>query len=112
MRFSTVLAALALSAVASASTGLYARQSYPDCAIPCLEDADLGDCAATDNACLCADQAFVASTTACIAGACSGADLASADALAQELCAAAGVTLTGTPAATGARKLRRLRRDH
>ncbi|KZP30860.1 hypothetical protein FIBSPDRAFT_777106, partial [Athelia psychrophila] len=72
------------------SASIYRRQSYPACAIPCIEDADLGTCASAsdEDECLCNDSAFIASTTSCIEGACTGADLASAVALAQAACAA------------------------
>ncbi|KZP30868.1 hypothetical protein FIBSPDRAFT_95271 [Athelia psychrophila] len=97
MRFSTVL--LTLSAIASASASVYPRQSLPSCALPCLANADFGNCGNTDNSCLCKSPAFVNGTTTCIESACSGSDLANAIAYSQALCAAVGVTLTSTPVA-------------
>ncbi|KDQ56542.1 hypothetical protein JAAARDRAFT_36030 [Jaapia argillacea MUCL 33604] len=94
MRFTFAIVALT-SALAAVSA-----QSIPACATPCLANANLGGCAATDNACLCKNQAFISSTTACIQANCTGSDLTNAEAAAQALCAAVGVTLT-PPASTG-----------
>lgn len=57
------------------------------CAFPCLVGADLGGCDPTDNLCLCNNQVFIQTTTACIEGACTGDDLAAAEATAEALCA-------------------------
>ncbi|GLB39625.1 putative CFEM domain containing protein [Lyophyllum shimeji] len=99
MRFSS-LAVLAVAA-ASASASLVSRQ-LPSCALSCISgpNVDLGGCAANDNACLCKSQTFVEKSTACITSSCKGAELQQALSLAQQLCAAVGVTLSGTP--TGA----------
>ncbi|KAI0057997.1 hypothetical protein BV25DRAFT_1919699 [Artomyces pyxidatus] len=96
------LALLATVATTISASSLRRRSSattYPDCAIPCLENADLGSCAFTDLTCLCNSPSFIDSTTVCIYGACSGADLAQANAAAQEACATVSVALTSTPAA-------------
>ncbi|KAF9458284.1 hypothetical protein BDZ94DRAFT_1271103 [Collybia nuda] len=101
MRFSfAILAAVVASASA---TALYPRQdapSIPTCAATCLASAETGDCAATDNACLCKNDAFIASTTKCITDACKGDDLTAAIAGAQAICASVGVTLA-PPTPTG-----------
>ncbi|KAI0062583.1 hypothetical protein BV25DRAFT_1825595 [Artomyces pyxidatus] len=59
-----------------------------DCAIPCLTNADFGSCAQTDITCLCNSSAFITSTTVCIQGACTGTDLANAEAAARSECEA------------------------
>ncbi|KIJ64734.1 hypothetical protein HYDPIDRAFT_28101 [Hydnomerulius pinastri MD-312] len=103
MRFSVALVALT-AAVSSASAALIARQSLPNCAAPCLANADFGGCAQDDDTCLCNNQAFISSTTSCIQSSCTGNDLATAESFAQQLCLAVGVTLsagTTTPSATG-----------
>lgn len=66
---------------------IYPHLASSACSIPCLVNADLGNCSATDNVCLCKSQAFVNSTTACIENACTGADLANAEADAEAICA-------------------------
>ena len=65
---------------------IYSPGSPLDCAISCLQNADLGSCSATDNVCLCNNQPFIDSTTACIENACSGDDLANAEAFAVAIC--------------------------
>jgi hypothetical protein len=61
----------------------------------------MGTCDATNNTCLCNSAAFVNSVTACFKNTCTDpADLQTAMAGAEALCAAAGVTLT--PSATAA----------
>ncbi|KAG9096467.1 hypothetical protein FRC07_010931 [Ceratobasidium sp. 392] len=95
-------AVLALAAVASASS-VFRRQSMPACAMTCIMNANTQDsgCDATDNTCLCKNQAFIQSTSTCIASTCQGNDLKDANEAASALCAAAGVTLTPTdPSAT------------
>lgn len=54
--------------------------------MPCLENANFGNCAHQDNACLCASEPFVSSTTACIESACSGSDLTNAEQYSQDIC--------------------------
>ncbi|KAL5520867.1 hypothetical protein ACEPAF_2870 [Sanghuangporus sanghuang] len=95
--------AVALLFAGFASATLYQRQTVPQCALTCIADADLGDCSATDNACLCNNQQFVSSTSSCIQSSCSGDDLQNAIEFAQETCESVGVTLTDTSAgsATG-----------
>ncbi|KAG8938606.1 hypothetical protein FRC00_014641, partial [Tulasnella sp. 408] len=61
--------------------------------------ADYGTCAQTDAACLCKSDAYLRSTTNCIQGSCSAADLATAAQTAQSLCKAAGVDISTNPAA-------------
>ncbi|TFK68139.1 hypothetical protein BDN72DRAFT_769779 [Pluteus cervinus] len=97
MRFSIAVAAI-FGAV-SASAVLLPRQ-FPDCATACMANADPGSCQVTDNHCLCEDAAFVNSVTSCITSSCTGADLQTSLDGAQQLCAAVGVTLTSTPAAS------------
>ncbi|KAH8112804.1 hypothetical protein DFH11DRAFT_384023 [Phellopilus nigrolimitatus] len=84
---------------------LVSRQSPPQCALTCIATANTGTCSSTDNKCLCANQAFVSSTTNCIESTCTGSDLQSAIQFAQADCAAVGVTLTesvsGSPTASG-----------
>ncbi|KAG1838901.1 hypothetical protein DFJ58DRAFT_813253 [Suillus subalutaceus] len=93
MRFAVIVLALSF-VVESAFTALLTRQSLPNCAVPCLTDADFGNCSSTDDSCLCHSQAFVNSTTSCIQASCTGSDLTNAEAASQSLCAAVGVTLT------------------
>ncbi|EIN14671.1 hypothetical protein PUNSTDRAFT_118091 [Punctularia strigosozonata HHB-11173 SS5] len=102
MRCSTVLVALAAAAVASATTlhSFAARQSIPNCAVPCLTSAPMGSCSQTDDTCLCHNSDFINGATSCIESSCSGDDLKNAEAAAQALCAAVGVTLTATPTAS------------
>ncbi|KAI0657538.1 hypothetical protein C8Q70DRAFT_271135 [Cubamyces menziesii] len=112
MRFFAVIALA--TAVSASAAGLHRRQTgYPDCANPCLLNADFGSCDPVDDNCLCHSQSFVSSVTNCVVTSCSGADLTQAETAAQQACAAVGVTLsssaagaqtsatTGTPASTG-----------
>jgi len=103
MLFTLTFVALAAS-VFYASASFVARQTFPGmspnaffiitytqivlvaCAVPCLENADLGSCSAQYNVCLCSNRAFVNSTTICIEGACTGADLTNAELLARDIC--------------------------
>ncbi|KAG1744817.1 hypothetical protein EDB19DRAFT_1874378 [Suillus lakei] len=101
MRFAVVVLALSV-AFSSAYAALMARQSLPNCAVPCLTNADFGNCSETDDNCLCHSQAFINSTTTCIQSSCSGSDLTNAEAASQQLCAAVGVTLTVTSATSTA----------
>jgi CFEM-containing surface protein len=64
-------------------------QNVPTCALTCISNANLGDCAQTDNACLCKNQQFIASTTTCIESTCTGSDLQEAIEFVQAICAAA-----------------------
>jgi hypothetical protein len=91
-------------AVCAASASIVPRQFFPgnflytaallcahmillvDCAIPCLQNADLGSCDPQDNVCLCNNQSFINSTTTCIENSCSADDLASAEAEADAIC--------------------------
>ncbi|KAG8893964.1 hypothetical protein FRC00_009760, partial [Tulasnella sp. 408] len=98
MRFSTVIVALAAS-VASASILAERQTAFPDCATPCIVNADYGTCGQTDAACLCKSDAYLSSTTKCIQSSCSAADLATAAGTAQALCKAAGVDISTNPAA-------------
>ncbi|KAI0767335.1 hypothetical protein C8Q74DRAFT_1219245 [Fomes fomentarius] len=98
MRF---FAVLALTAVASAAH-LNKRQNFPSCSTSCLTGADFGSCDPLDDSCLCNSQPFVSSVTNCIVGACQGDDLTNAEAAAQGLCAAVGVTLTAEPTTSAA----------
>ncbi|KAI0332236.1 hypothetical protein GY45DRAFT_1335719 [Cubamyces sp. BRFM 1775] len=107
MRFFAIIALAA--AVSVSAAGLQRRQTgYPDCANPCLLNADFGSCDPVDDNCLCHSQSFVSSVTNCVVTSCSGADLQQAEAAAQQACASVGVTLSSsaaaaqTPAATGA----------
>ncbi|KAG9310172.1 hypothetical protein JVU11DRAFT_9795 [Chiua virens] len=97
MRFAVPLSVL-LAAVSSTLAALTARQSLPSCAVPCMENADTGSCAPVDDSCLCKNQQFINSTASCIASSCTGSDLQNADAYAQQLCLAVGVTLTESSA--------------
>ncbi|KAH9903356.1 hypothetical protein C8Q73DRAFT_49714 [Cubamyces lactineus] len=101
MRFFAVIALAA--AVSASAAGLQRRQTgYPDCASPCLLNADFGSCDPSDDNCLCHSQGFVSSVTNCVVTSCSGADLTQAETAAQQACAAVGVTLSSSaPAATG-----------
>ncbi|KIK48523.1 hypothetical protein CY34DRAFT_68132, partial [Suillus luteus UH-Slu-Lm8-n1] len=75
-------------AVSSTFAALLTRQSLPNCAVSCLQNADYGNCASTDDSCLCHSQAFINSTTSCIQASCTGSDLTNAEAASQSLCAA------------------------
>ncbi|KAF5366147.1 hypothetical protein D9757_010958 [Collybiopsis confluens] len=87
----------ALSAITSTwASAVIARQSFPPCSQTCLTTADFGSCNPTDDTCLCNLPAFISSTATCIANSCSGNDLTEADAAAQQLCLAVGVTLTAS----------------
>ncbi|RXW20295.1 hypothetical protein EST38_g5550 [Candolleomyces aberdarensis] len=100
MRFSAVAA---LGAAASASASAIVSRQVPSCAIACLDEITSNSCSPTDNACLCRDAAFIATTTACITDTCPGDDTQTALALMQAICAAVGVTLTaptGSPTGT------------
>ncbi|KAI6115318.1 hypothetical protein EDD16DRAFT_1594859 [Pisolithus croceorrhizus] len=100
MRAAVALVALS-AALSSASAGLVSRQSLPSCANPCITNANLGGCSATDDTCLCESQTFINSTTTCIESSCTGNDLQEAEQYAQSLCLAVGVTLTiATPTPT------------
>ncbi|KAF8801214.1 hypothetical protein BYT27DRAFT_7226963 [Phlegmacium glaucopus] len=98
MHFATVFTLAA--AVVSTSASLVARQSLPDCAASCLLNANLNGCIVSDTHCLCTNQVFVSSTTQCIETSCSGSDLQNALSYSQALCAAVGVTLSNTAAAS------------
>ncbi|KAH7926880.1 hypothetical protein BV22DRAFT_1111399 [Leucogyrophana mollusca] len=100
MRFTFALVALS-AAVSTASAAVVARQGLPNCAVPCLTDANFGGCAPDDDTCLCNNQTFIQSSTSCIQSSCTGSDLTNAESAAQQLCLAVGVTLSSTPAATG-----------
>ncbi|KAJ3506786.1 hypothetical protein NLJ89_g6674 [Agrocybe chaxingu] len=103
MRFSTIAFTL-FGAAASASASLIARQAaIPNCMLPCLANADFGDCVQTDNLCLCNNRGFVDSTTTCVLASCSGDDLQNALAFSVDLCLKVGVTLTSdAPTSTDA----------
>ncbi|KAJ3764495.1 hypothetical protein EV361DRAFT_826413 [Lentinula raphanica] len=85
-----------LSVATSAWASLIARQTFPTCSQSCLANADLGSCNADDDTCLCNTPAFISSTATCIADSCTGNDLTEANAAAQDLCLAVGVTLTAS----------------
>ncbi|KAG8939966.1 hypothetical protein FRC04_005779 [Tulasnella sp. 424] len=99
MRFSTVIVALVASVVSASALSERQSGSFPPCSIPCLTNATTGSCSPTDNTCLCKSDDYLRSTTTCIQGACSAADLATAAGLAQQLCKAAGVDISNNPAA-------------
>ncbi|KAH9040001.1 hypothetical protein EDB84DRAFT_1476801 [Lactarius hengduanensis] len=97
---------LFIAAAVSAVSGSYLlspRQSspYPQCALDCLAVADLGSCLVGEVECLCKNNAFIVSTTQCFEAKCSASELATSESVAQQSCAAAGVTLTSSiPPAT------------
>ncbi|KAH8990730.1 hypothetical protein EDB92DRAFT_1862908 [Lactarius akahatsu] len=97
---------LFIAAAVSAVSGSYLlspRQTspYPQCALDCLAVADLGSCLAGEVECLCKNNTFIVSTTQCFEAKCSASDLATSESIAQQSCAAAGVTLTSSiPPAT------------
>jgi len=91
-----------IGVVYAASASFVPRQFFPDCAIPCLQNADLGSCGAQDNVCLCNNQAFINSTTTCIENSCSADDVASAEAEADAICESVGVTLVASASAAPA----------
>ncbi|KIM82725.1 hypothetical protein PILCRDRAFT_820022 [Piloderma croceum F 1598] len=101
MRFTSTFITF-IGAVCAASASFVPRQSFPNCAIPCLQNADLGSCSAQDNVCLCNNQAFINSTTTCIENSCSPDDLASAEAEADAICESVGVTLVASASAAPA----------
>ncbi|KAH9974345.1 hypothetical protein BGW80DRAFT_1170516, partial [Lactifluus volemus] len=71
------------------------------CAQACIAQANLGACEATQATCLCNDQNFITSTTTCFEQTCDKADFQTAEAVALQICSAAGVTFTTTAAFTG-----------
>ncbi|KAJ3800966.1 hypothetical protein GGU11DRAFT_741994 [Lentinula aff. detonsa] len=85
-----------LSAFTSTCASLISRQTFPSCSQSCLANADLGSCSADDDTCLCNTPAFISSTASCIADSCTGNDLTEANAAAQDLCLAVGITLTAS----------------
>ncbi|TCD63419.1 hypothetical protein EIP91_005418 [Steccherinum ochraceum] len=95
MRATTVFVALA--AAASVSAGNIFRRQYPDCATPCIQNAQTGNCFSDDLNCLCKSQDFISSTTSCIIASCSASDAVKAEAVAQGFCETVGVTLTSQP---------------
>ena len=106
MRFAhaaAVLSTLAISAVSASMLearqspfpcksvifGLFSHSlSWIACAVPCLANANLGGCVATDTLCTCKNQAFVSSVTECIYSKCSGSDLTTAVDTAKQICEA------------------------
>ncbi|EPS96363.1 hypothetical protein FOMPIDRAFT_1032411 [Fomitopsis schrenkii] len=100
MRCTFALTAL-LSALATAQASYLLKRQFPSCASSCLVNADFGNCNSTDDTCLCNSSTFVNSVTSCIESSCSGNDLETAEADAQQLCLAVGVTLTNSASATG-----------
>ncbi|KAJ3490626.1 hypothetical protein NLI96_g1299 [Meripilus lineatus] len=96
MRFSTVLIALAGIVASTSASRLFARQ-YPDCANPCIANADIGTCDPSDLGCLCKNEQFIASTTQCIISSCNPEDTIKAEDVAKSFCESVGVTLSGTP---------------
>jgi len=95
MRFSVLFVVLS-TAFASASAVVFPRQ-LPACATDCLAAGPRGNCALTDNVCMCHNTAFIDQTTLCIQQNCSASDASQAEAYSRSLCAAVGVTLTSTP---------------
>ncbi|KIL66643.1 hypothetical protein M378DRAFT_160653 [Amanita muscaria Koide BX008] len=100
MRFSSITLSFLVGSLAAASTLQERQLPYPNCAIPCIENANLGGCVATDTACTCKNTQFVDSVTRCVYANCTGSDLTTAIQTAQKICAAVGVTLTSTPVIT------------
>jgi len=92
MQFSKLAFVAALAAVASAQT--CSISDLPTCAVtPALQAIGSTGCSATDLACVCKNQAFIASLTPAIKAGCSAADYQKAVTTAACLCAQAGVTL-------------------
>ncbi|THH06262.1 hypothetical protein EW145_g4218 [Phellinidium pouzarii] len=87
---------VALLFASAASAAFVSRASVPQCAIACIQTANLDGCSSSDDVCLCSNAAFVNSTTSCIESTCSGSDLAAAEAFAQENCGAVGITLSSS----------------
>ncbi|KAK7683577.1 hypothetical protein QCA50_013415 [Cerrena zonata] len=97
MRASSIIAVLSAFVAASSAASLFPRQ-YPDCANPCIMNAQTGSCQSDDLNCLCNSSDFISSTTSCIISSCSADDAQKAEAVARQFCATVGVTLTSTPA--------------
>ncbi|KAK6971671.1 eukaryotic translation initiation factor 3 subunit 8 N-terminus-domain-containing protein [Favolaschia claudopus] len=99
MRFATALAVFSLFAATSGTVapqlGLVRRQG-PACEQDCLAHPNLGNCKASDLTCLCNNNGFVQGTFDCIKAACTGADLASAIALAPATCQFCGAEFSAT----------------
>ncbi|KAF9003484.1 hypothetical protein BDZ89DRAFT_967512 [Hymenopellis radicata] len=91
MRFSI----LVLLASAVSGMSLYPRQSLPDCAVTCIQNAaaSSSECSSTDQTCLCKSSAFVSTAAACFQSACSAADQNTAVQVAEALCKSVGVTV-------------------
>ncbi|KAJ7582079.1 hypothetical protein C8J56DRAFT_1056213 [Mycena floridula] len=87
MRFSIVpLVALSMTVVSLAA-------ALPDCAVTCIAETNFGDCAPTDNVCLCNNEVFISGISYCIKATCSAADQVVAFQGVDELCESVGVTL-------------------
>jgi len=99
-----------VSAIVAVAVGLTASlvsaqlESIPQCALGCAVSS-LGStgCPTTDIACICSATAFLQALTPCVQAACTPQEFAATIEAAQQLCAAAGVTLsipgpTSTPA--------------
>jgi hypothetical protein len=101
MRAFLILFVAGLISTVSASYVLSPRQipGYPACAQGCLLNATSSECQPGEVHCLCLDSQFINSTTTCFQNNCNGTDLETADNIARENCALAGVTLS-TPSAT------------
>jgi hypothetical protein len=102
MRFTLTFVSVAV-ALSTATASLIARQSLPSCAVTCLAKANFGGCSQDDNHCLCANEAFINSTTTCIEAECSGSDLTNAEAYSQAICKSVGEPIgNSTSAASSA----------
>ncbi|THH29816.1 hypothetical protein EUX98_g4380 [Antrodiella citrinella] len=84
MRAATFFLALSavVASVSAANINIFRRQ-YPDCANPCIQNAQTGNCFSDDLNCLCQSSAFINSTTSCIIASCNAADTKTAEAVAQ-----------------------------
>jgi len=103
MRFSAVIVVLSAAFATTTSAALLgSRQSYASCALTCLtaSPSSVTGCSPTDTACLCKNQTFVQTTTACFESSCSGSDLEQSLEAAQAMCRAVGVTLTSSTSGT------------
>ncbi|KAG9043483.1 hypothetical protein FS837_009493 [Tulasnella sp. UAMH 9824] len=99
MRVNTIFIIVATSLASASALVARGPSDYPSCSLPCFTNADTGDCAPTDNACLCTNKPYLRSTTDCIQSSCSPQDLQAAAVIAQQICGDAGVDIRTDPAA-------------
>ncbi|KAF8645444.1 hypothetical protein AX16_007820 [Volvariella volvacea WC 439] len=103
LRTPLILLPFATSVVNAALFGRQAGVDTPACALACATALEYGKCAPEDTSCLCNNQAFAKSYSACVQGACAGNQLTLGVAYFESACNEAGVdvaiSVTTTPPA-------------